>query len=223
MTPARALTWSFVHALALAALLAVPTGFLATGAQAEGDSASAALTSDPKQVRAGRYVLDPAHGKITWSLSHLGFSTYYGQISDVASELTLDPEHPDKSAISVTIGIASVSGLNPKLDAHIRQPEFFDTERFPQATYVSKSIEPTSPTTARVQGDLTIKGITRTVAFDATFNQAGTNPVDKKYSVGFDGRAVIRRSDFGISAFLPAVGDEVALRIEGEFKAANQQ
>ena len=80
-------------------------------------------------------------------------------------------------------------------------------------------MEPTSPTTARITGTLTLKGVTKPVSFDATFNQAGTNPVDKRYTVGFDGWAVIKRSDFGVSAFVPAVSDEVSLRLEGEFKA----
>ena len=204
-----------LRALTLLALVAVP--FSGT-AMAEGEP-TGAVTTDPTQVRPGRYRLDPAHGKITWSLSHLGFSTYYGQITDVAAEAVLDPQEPARSRISARIGTASVSGLHEKLDEHLKKPEFFDVAAFPQATYVSTSVEPTSPTTARIQGELTIKGITRIVAVDATFNQAGPHPVDRTYTVGFDGRAVIRRADFGVSAFLPALGDEVHLRLEGEFKA----
>ncbi|GJD77517.1 YceI family protein [Methylobacterium gregans] len=177
-------------------------------------------TTDPNQVRPGAYVLDPAHGKITWSLSHLGYSTYFGQITDVTGEATLDPKEPAKSRLSVTIRTDSVSGLNPKLDQHLKTPDFFDTRQFPTATFRATSVEPTGPTTARVVGDLTLKGVTKSAAFDATFNQAGISPVDKQYTVGFDGRAVIKRSDFGISAFLPILGDEVTLRLEGEFKAA---
>lgn len=178
-----------------------------------------APTTDPTQVRSGAYRLDPAHGKITWSLGHLGFSTYYGQITDVAAEASLDAKAPDKSRISVTVGTPSITGLNDKLDAHLKSPDFFDTQKFPTATFVSTSVEPTSPTTARVNGELTLKGVTRPVSFDATFNQAGLHPVDKLYTVGFDGRAVIKRSEFGITAYLPMVGDEVTLRLEGEFKA----
>jgi polyisoprenoid-binding protein YceI len=177
-------------------------------------------TTDPTQVRPGAYVLDPAHGKITWSLSHLGYSTYYGQITDVAGQATLDPKEPAKSRLSVTVGIDSVSGLNPKLDAHLKTPDFFDAQKFPTATFTATSVEPTSPTTARILGDLTLRGVTKPVALDATFNQAGISPVDKRYTVGFDGRTVIKRSDFGINAFLPILGDEVTLRLEGEFKAA---
>lgn len=196
--------------LALGLLLAAP---------AAAQNADAPST-DPTQVRPGAYVLDPAHGKITWSLSHLGYSTYYGQITDVAGQAVLDPKEPAKSRLSVTVGIDSVSGLNPKLDAHLKTPDFFDTQKFPTATFTATAVEPTSPTTARILGDLTLKGVTKPIALDATFNQAGISPVDKKYTVGFDGRTVIKRSEFGINAFLPILGDEVTLRLEGEFKAA---
>lgn len=180
---------------------------------------SAAPSSDPTQVRRGSYVLDPAHGKITWSVSHLGFSTYYGSITDVSAQAVLDPKEPGKSSLTVTIGTDSINGLNDHLNQNLKSPDFFDTAKFPRATFTATSIEPTSPTTARINGDLTLKGVTKPFGFDATFNQAGTNPVSKAYTVGFDGRAVIKRSDFGISAYLPMIGDEVSLRLEGEFKA----
>jgi polyisoprenoid-binding protein YceI len=192
---------------------------LHAGSLAAETPAPAGPTNDPTQVRAGAYVLDPAHGKITWSVSHLGYSTYYGQITDVSAEAVLDPKEPVKSRLTVTIGTDSVNGLNDKLNQNLKTPDFFDTAKFPKATFTATGIEPTSPTTARVNGDLTLKGVTKAVSFDATFNQAGINPVSKAYTVGFDGRAVIKRSDFGISAFLPVLGDEVTLRLEGEFKA----
>jgi polyisoprenoid-binding protein YceI len=203
--------------LALAALLLAGFALAAPGA-APAQEAAPALTKDPKQVKAGRYRLDPAHGKITWSISHLGFSTYYGQFTDVSGDLTLDSAAPDKSTLSIKIGTGSANGLNDKLNAHLKQPDFLDVEKFPEATFVSQSVEPTSPTTARVNGTLTLRGVSKPVSFDATFNQAGVNPVDKIYSVGFDGRTEIKRSDFGVNAFLPLLGDEVTLRLEGEFK-----
>ena len=185
----------------------------APGSQAE-------ITRDPTQVKGGRYRLDPAHGKITWSLNHLGFSTYYGQFTDVSGDLVLDPAEPSRSKITVIIMTDSANGLNDKLNAELKKPEFFDTAKFPEAHFVTTSIDPSGPTTARVNGELTLKGVTRPISFDATFNQAGINPIDKAYSVGFDGWAVIKRSEFGVSAYLPALGDEVSLRLEGEFKAA---
>jgi polyisoprenoid-binding protein YceI len=184
--------------------------------------APAPLTDDPGQVRPGAYRLDPAHGKITWSVNHLGFSTYYGQIPEVAATLELDTREPTRSRLSATIGTGSIDALHARLNEHLRGADFLDAARFPAATFASTGIERTGPTTARVTGDLTLRGVTRPVAFDATFNQAGTHPVDKTYTIGFDGRTVVRRSEFGITAFLPALGDEVTLRLEGEFKAVEQ-
>ena len=202
----------------LAALLLAGAAAPAAAQEAKQDSPPA-LSRDPGQVKAGRYRLDTAHGKITWSLSHLGYSTYYGQFTDVSGELTLDPQAPGKSGVSVRIATASVNALHDKLNAHLKAPDFLSVEAFPEATFVSTSVEPTSPTTARVNGTLTLRGVAKPVSFDATFNQAGPHPVDKLYTVGFDGWAVIKRSEFGVNAFLPVLGDEVALRLEGEFKA----
>lgn len=175
---------------------------------------------DPTQVRPGAYVLDPDHGKITWSVSHLGYSTYYGQFTGVTAKLDLDPKAPERSGLSVSVPMGGVVTGNPRLEQHLASADFFDTQRFPAATFTATRVEPTSPTTARITGDLSLRGTTRPVAIDATFNQAGINPVDRRYSVGFDGRTVVKRSEFGVNAFLPLLGDEVTLRIEGEFKAA---
>jgi polyisoprenoid-binding protein YceI len=177
-------------------------------------------SADPTQVRPGAYVLDPEHGKITWSVSHLGYSTYYGQFTGLTGTLQLDPKAPEKSGLDVTVPLGGVITGSARLNEHLAAPDFFDALKFPNATFTATKIEPTSPTTARITGDLNLRGTVRPLAIDATFNQAGIHPVDQRYTVGFDGRAVIKRSDFGINAYLPQLGDEVTLRIEGEFKAA---
>ncbi|MGY2050368.1 YceI family protein [Methylobacterium sp. JK268] len=179
----------------------------------------AAPSADPNQVRAGRYRLDPAHGKVTWSLSHLGYSTYYGQITGLSADLDLDPKALAQATLRVRVPVANVNALDDALNRRLGEPDFLDAAHFPEASFVSRGVETTGPTTARVSGDFTLKGVTKPLTLDATFNQAGIHPVDKLYTLGFDGRAVIRRSDFGITAFLPGVGDEVTLRLEGEFKA----
>jgi polyisoprenoid-binding protein YceI len=200
-------------------------GLLSLGAAAAADNPAAppapvAPSADPTQVRPGSYVLDPDHGKITWSVSHLGYSTYYGQLTGLNGTLQLDPKAPDKSRLEVTVPLSGVMTGSTRLNEHLAAPDFFDTAKFPNATFTATKVEPTSPTTARISGDLNLRGTVRPFAIDATFNQAGIHPVDQRYTVGFDGRAVIKRSDFGINAYLPQLGDEVSLRIEGEFKAA---
>jgi polyisoprenoid-binding protein YceI len=194
--------------------------FLLNAAAGHAQEAAPDPTQDPNQVRAGAYALDPDHGKITWSVSHLGYSTYYGQFTGVNAKLDLDPKAPAKSRLSVGVPLSGVLTGSAALDKHLAGADFFDSEKFPTATFTATGIEGTSPTTARITGDLALRGVTKPVTLDATFNQAGINPIDKRYTVGFDGRAVVKRSDFGITAFLPLLGDEVTLRIEGEFKAA---
>jgi polyisoprenoid-binding protein YceI len=201
-----------VATLALAALL------LNAGA-AFAQDASPGPTQDPNQVRAGAYSLDPDHGKITWSVSHLGYSTYYGQFTGLSATLTLDPKAPAKSRLSVSVPLSGVLTGSAALERHLAGPDFFDTAKFPAATFSATGIEATSPTTARITGDLTLRGVTKPVTIDANFTQAGINPIDKRYTVGFEGRTIVKRSDFGIEAFLPLVGDEVTLRIQAEFKA----
>lgn len=175
-------------------------------------------TQVPAEVRAGTYALDAAHGKITWSVDHLGFSTYYGQFVNVQSELKLDPANPSASTLTATIPLTDVDSNSDGLDTHLQTPDFFDTANHPTATFVSRSItiDADDPTEADVLGDLTIRGVTRPVTMEVEFNQAGPS-MGNVYKVGFDGEATIKRSEFGINYALPAVGNEVKLHLEGEF------
>jgi polyisoprenoid-binding protein YceI len=179
------------------------------------------LSQNPGDVKAGAYALDPNHSKITWSVSHFGFSTYVGQFTGVAGKLTVDPKAPQSTTLDVTVDAASVGTLNPALDTHIKSPDFLDAAKFPQATFKAVSVKTTGDKTADITGDLTLHGVTKPVVLHATFNQAGVNPVDHKYSLGFAGAAVVKRSDFGIKTYVPYISDDVTLQIEAEFKAAS--
>ncbi|MFN3352805.1 MAG: YceI family protein [Brevundimonas sp.] len=184
---------------------------------AGGVVARAQLTTTPSEVRAGTYTLDSEHGKITWSVNHLGLSTYYGQFVNVAAELTLDPANPSNSRLTATIPLTDVDSNSDGLDRHLQTADFFDTANHPIATFTATSIrvDEDDPTEAEITGDLTLRGVTRPVTFEAEFNGAGE--MRGQYKVGFDGEATIRRSEFGIDYALPAIGDEVDLHIEGEF------
>ena len=180
--------------------------------------AQSAFSNDPAQVQAGDYRLDPAHSKITWSVDHFGFSTYVGQFGKVDGTLSIDPNKATEARLDVTVDANSVGTLNPALDAHLKTADFLDTAKFPTAAFKATAIKLTGQRTADITGDLTLHGVTRPVTVAATFNQAGVNPVDKTYSLGFAGKAKIRRSDFGVSAYAPALGDEVTLELEAELK-----
>lgn len=182
--------------------------------------AQAALTRVPSEVQSGDYKLDSEHGKITWSVDHLGFSTYVGQFVNVQAELKLDPANPSASTLTATIPLTDVASNSDGLNRHLQTADFFDTANHPVATFRSTRIvvDADDRDEAMVHGDLTLRGVTRPVVMEVEFNQAG--PTRGGYKAGFDGEATIKRSDFGITFGLPALGDEVKLHIEGEFVMA---
>ena len=179
--------------------------------------AQSAMTRVPAEVQAGAYKLDPSHGKITWSVDHLGFSKYYGQFVNVSAELKLDPANPTASSLTATIPLTDVDSNSDGLNRHLQTADFFDTANHPVATFrsVHIMIDPTEPNEATVHGELTLRGVTKPVTMEVEFNQAGQTRGG--YKAGFDGEATIKRSDFGITYALPGVSDEVELHIEGEF------
>lgn len=200
----------------IAAALAM-TG-VSVGAVAQADN----LIRTPAQVRSGSYVLDAAHGKITWSVDHMGFSTYVGQFTGVDAALDLNVANPSASRLVANVKTDSVGSFNQALDDHLKTADFLDTANHPTARFQATSIRMTDADSAEIIGNLTLRGVTRPIVMTADFNQAGVNPVDQKYTVGFDGEATIKRSDFGISYGLPLLGDEVTLHMEAEFKLQPQ-
>ena len=201
-----------ISATATALALAAAVAFSPAG------PALAQVTTSPAAVQAGTYKLDPAHGKITWSITHFGFSTYIGQFSHVDATLKVDPKAPAAAAVDVTIDANSLGTLNPALDTHLKSKDFLDVATFPSATFKSTKVTLTGEKTADITGDLTLHGVTKPVVVHATFMQGGINPIDKKYELGFAGAAEINRSDFGIKSYLPAISDKVTLTLEAEFK-----
>jgi polyisoprenoid-binding protein YceI len=187
------------------------------------------LTTPPTQAadlakaEPGHYVLDKSHAKVVFSINHLGFSTYYGFFPDLSGTLDLDPAAPEKSALNVAINVAGMVTTDPKLDQKLKSDTFFDTAKFPKATFKSTAIEVTGEGRGKLTGDLTLHGVTKPVTLDVTFNGAGTPPMTQIYVVGFDAVATLKRSDFGIKNFVPLVGDEVTLRISCEFDREQQK
>ena len=186
--------------LALAATLALP-----------------AHAADLAQVEAGSFAIDKNHAKIIFSLSHFGFSTYYGLFTGFDAKLGFDPKAPEKSSLEVTVDTDSVATTNPKLDTHLKSPDFLDAAKFPSASFKATKITLTGPSSGTVAGDFTLHGVTKPIVLNATLHGAGTNPMSKKYVLGIDATGVIKRSEFGISTYVPMVGDEVTLTISGEF------
>lgn len=166
--------------------------------------------SDVRRVTAGTYTVDPAHSQVSFTVNHLGFSTYRGLFGDVTGSLTIDPKAPAKAKVSIDIPMSGIVTTSTKLDEHLKNADFFDAAKYPTAHFESTSVRPTGKT-ARISGNLTIRGITKPVVLDATFVGAGT--MMGKRTVGFDAKTTIKRSDFGVSYGIPMVPDTVPLEI----------
>lgn len=163
-----------------------------------------------------RLEIDPAHTNIAFMIDHLGYSMTLGRFAAFDIALAFDQNQVANSSLNVTVKTDSLSTFHAKRDEHLRSPDFFNTAEFPEMTFVSTAIERTGEKTGRVTGDLTLLGVTRPVTLDVTFNKAAPHPFNKKMTVGFSARGMLKRSDFGMAYGLPAVGDEVQLIIEAE-------
>lgn len=163
-----------------------------------------------------KYKLDPTHTNIVWMGDHLGFSKSLGQFFDFEGYITLNFEHPAKSSAEVTIQTASISTGLPKFDDHLKNEDFFDVEKHPEAKFVSNNVEVTGENTAKLHGDLTMLGITKPLTLDVTLNKTGSNPYSGNETAGFSVRGTIIRSQYGMDYGLPYISNEVPLLIEAE-------
>ncbi|ATU73064.1 polyisoprenoid-binding protein [Komagataeibacter rhaeticus] len=169
-------------------------------------------------VQPGLYRVEPAHTQIAFSLLHMGFTNYTGLFSGVSGTLRLDPAHPAASTLHVSVPVTSILTTSDRLTGELKGSAWFDTARYPTATFTATRIVPAGTDNAAIIGDLTLHGITRPVVLHARFVGAGINPLDKARTVGFEATAAINRSDFGIRTYLPMVGDETTLTIAAAFE-----
>jgi polyisoprenoid-binding protein YceI len=165
------------------------------------------------------YMLDPAHTAVTWHINHFGFSNPSGKFMHVDGKLVLDQQHPETSSINVTIPIADLDTGVAKLDEHLKSKDFFEAAAYPTATFTSDKVEVTGKDTATVHGTLTLHGVSKPEVLTVKLNKIGEN-MFKKQTAGFTATATIKRSDFGMTTYLPALGDDVQLDIESEANIA---
>lgn len=165
---------------------------------------------------ADTFVLDPSHSQIIFSYNHLGFSTGYGMFSGFDGEIVFDREDPAKSSVAVSMPVMSMMTGWEERFKHFMSEEFFGAREEDKITFISTGIEVTGEATARITGDLTMNDVTQSVVLDAKLNQFGPHPMEGKEWAGFDATTTLKRSDFGLGAFVPFVSDEVEVRISVE-------
>ncbi|AOX20761.1 YceI family protein [Kozakia baliensis] len=179
---------------------------------------SASAATAQCDVQAGNYKIETTHTQVAFSLLHFGFTNYSGLFSGATGTLSLDPAHPTNDKLNVAIPVASVQTTSDKLTDELKGADWFDTAKYPNATFVSTKVVPNGKGKATVTGDFTLHGVTKPIVLHVSYIGAGINPLDKAYTVGFHATGIIKRSDFGVKAYVPMVGDDVTLSIAGAFE-----
>jgi polyisoprenoid-binding protein YceI len=183
-----------------------------------GPIAAETSTKPAVKIEPGAYAVDPYHTQVTFAVSHMGFTEFRGRLGNVSGTLQLDADHPAGSSFEVTVPTDSVNTPVDKLTEELKGDQWLDAKANPQITFKAKSVTVTGPKTAKVTGDLTLHGVTKPVTLDAKLNGGGVNPLDKKFTVGFELAGKVKRSDFGVKTYLPLIGDDVDLTISAAFE-----
>lgn len=211
-----------VHNLKLLAL----TGVLVTGATF---AFAAESNTAPAAIPAGTYTLDKSHASLIFKVNHLGFSNYTARFKRFDATLQFDPANLAASSVMATIDVRSLETDYPEpkkhdFNAQLQNAEWLDAAKFPQMTYRSKKVEAIGANNLRIDGELTLHGITQPVTLEATYNGGYVgHPMDPHARIGFSAHGSLKRSQFGVAYGIPqpgstmGVGDDVQIIIEAEF------
>ena len=138
--------------------------------------------------------IDLSHSQVTFSVRHMMISNAHGRFEKFDGEVNFNEADPTQSSVDITIDPASINTRDEKRDGHLRSPDFFDAEGYPEITFQSTSIRPVDEDTFEIEGDLTIRAITRPVTLKAVLEGAATDPQGNE-RVGLSVRGEINRSD----------------------------
>ncbi len=162
------------------------------------------------------YTFDKSHANIGFTVSHLGFSNVHGRFGSFDGTLMIDEETPANSSVTITIPAASLNTFWDARNEHLKGADFFNVAEYPDITFKSTKVEKTGDNTLDITGDLTFHGTTKPVTLKTTVNQFGAHPMSGKKTIGVAATTVVKRSDFGMGAMAPAIGDNIPVTIDFE-------
>ena len=193
-----------------------------------GLSAIALFTTMNANAKVEKFILDPLHTNIVWSANHVRFSNPNGKFAKSSGAMFLDEANPENSSVEVEIDMSGIITGFEDFDKHLKGADFFNSEKFKTAKFVSTKVEvltkettketakDAAQETAKIHGNLTLLGVTKPVILEAKLNKIGKHPFTFKKTAGFSAKTTIKRSDFNIKYGIPLVSDEVSIAIEVE-------
>lgn len=175
-----------------------------------------ALLSTSAVAAPTTFKVDNSHAFAGFAINHLGISTTHGRFNTISGSFVVDDADPSKSSITLELDANSIDSNDKKRDEHLRGPDFFNVKQFPKLTFQSTAVKKTGDKQWDVTGDLTIKGVKKSVTAQVTHVGSGTDPWGG-FRSGFDTQIKINRLDFGVSYMPEGLGKDVTitLAIEG--------
>lgn len=188
-----------------------------TTTTAKAQSGPPKLEADFAKQVAGDYVLDKAHASVTWRVAHLGLSQYTARFDKMDGKLNFTPATASASRVEFTIDASSINtGLAP-FNKKLQGAEYFDAQKNANITFKSNKVELVSGNKYKMSGDMTLRGVTKPMIWDVTFNGGLYNAYAQAQAVGFSAKGLIKRSDWGMTEQIGVVGDNVEVLVEVEF------
>jgi polyisoprenoid-binding protein YceI len=162
---------------------------------------------------------DPMHSKLTFSITHMGISDVDGLFNKFQASATASKADFSDAVFELTVEVPSINTQVEMRDNHLRSADFFEVEKYPTMTFKSTSIKKISKDKYQLTGNLTIRGITKSVTMNLWYRGTNVDDKTKKSTSGFQLTGMIRRSDFNVGPKFPApmLSDEVKIKADGEF------
>jgi len=173
-------------------------------------------------MKTTKWLLDPAHSELTFKIKHLMISNVSGAFTNFSAKVETDETDFSKANIHLTAEMNSISTNNEQRDAHLRNSDFFEVEKFPQLKFTSTKIQQTDDESFNLYGNLTLKGVTKPVKLNMEFNGIVKDPQGQE-KAGFLVSGKINRNDWGINLNVALetgglmLGEDVRIQSEVQF------
>jgi len=167
----------------------------------------------PASAQVQKFDIDNNHTQVSFTYDHFGFSNPTSRLETIKGSIELNQQDWSKSSVAVTMPLSGLHSGVEKLDADLKSARFFDAEKNPDIMFKSTKVEKTGANALKVTGDLTVHGVTKPVTLAVKVNKIGENKMMQTQTAGFDADTTIKRSEWGVSGYVPAVSDEVHIHL----------
>lgn len=179
-------------------------------------AATLALSATSAQAEPTRYSFDKSHTVITFGWNHLGFSNPTARLTDFNGTAAINEDDLAESAMAIDFRVVDIDPGHGEFFKHLMSEDFFEAKTYPTGRFVTTDITHAGGDRYTVTADLTLHGQTHPVTLDATLNGQGKHPFNDVYVMGFDATGTLKRSQWGLGKYAPAVSDEITLTITTE-------